>query len=206
MAKQPSPLLGFWGRQLLLVCVVIALAMVIIFLYESYQGRPVPDGGLGKRSIQSGLTNFYREYRNTFDDQTAEAPSDFVLEVTPSNIPLAQRLNSMSQNVKAVPPNWQGTHTQRSFRPGASLREAMTIYAKQEGVRLVWDLEQDFVVKHQFQTEGTLASALVEMSTAIDSNFEKRIMVYRCPEARALVITTQQSEALDEQCQRLRSR
>lgn len=206
MLKQEYPALGFWLRQLILIIVVVAVAITILVLHERYKARPVPEGGKREQSIQSGLSDFYREYRNTFNELTLEEPSDFVLDVQLSDVPLEERLQSVSQNAKSVPSNWVGTYKNRSFRPGASLREAMTEYAKQDGVRLIWDLNQDFVVKHMFQMEGTVADALVAMGKAIDSNFEKSVIAYLCPDARTLVITTQQSETLDQQCQRLRSR
>jgi hypothetical protein len=196
----------YWLKQLGLVLVVVVLAVIILILHEEYTTRPLPEGAPQERSIQRGLSDFYREYRNTFNELTLEKMSDFVLDVQVSSTPLEQRLEKISLGAKPVENNWVGTYKNRSFRPGSSLREAMTEFAKQDGVRLVWDLNQDFVVKHPFQMEGVITDALAKMSKSIDANFEQEVVAYLCPKARALVITTEQSDALMQQCQRLRSR
>jgi len=206
MSRSQYPSMMYWLKQLGLVLVVVVLAVIILILHEEYTTRPLPEGAPQERSIQRGLSDFYREYRNTFNELTLEKMSDFVLDVQVSSTPLEQRLEKISLGAKPVENNWVGTYKNRSFRPGSSLREAMTEFAKQDGVRLVWDLNQDFVVKHPFQMEGVITDALAKMSKSIDANFEQEVVAYLCPKARALVITTEQSDALMQQCQRLRSR
>lgn len=206
MSNSQYPSMMFWLKQLGLVLVVVALALIILFLHEKYRMGPLPEGAPQERSVQKGLSEFYREYRNTFNELTVEQMSDFVLDVQVASTPLEQRLESISRGSKPVDTNWSGTYKNRSFRPGSSLREAMTEFAKQEGMRLIWDLNQDFIVKYLFQTEGSITEAIANMSKAIDANFEQEVVAYLCPKARALVITTEQSDTLLQQCQRLRSR
>lgn len=65
---------------------------------------------------------------------------------------------------------------------------------------MIWDLEQDFVIKHQFQMDTTIALALKQIATAVDSNFAGDVRGYVCPKERSLVVTANQTEYLDSHC------
>jgi hypothetical protein len=53
-------------------------------------------------------------------------------------------------------------------------------YAQQEGVKLIWDLNQDFIIRHRFLSENSLLGALDEVASAIDANFIPKVNVYFC--------------------------
>ena len=71
-------------------------------------------------------------------------------------------------------------------------------------MQVIWNLEQDFVIKYQFQLENTVAGSLANIANAIDSNFEGKVRVYMCPNQRSLIVTATETEFLTENCQTVR--
>ena len=131
--------------------------------------------------------------------------ADMVLDVTPSEQSLDDRLQSMSSALKPVDSRWEGEYKFRTFRAGNTLREAISSYAEQEGMQVIWDLNQDFVIKHQFQMDNTVAGSLAKIASAIDSNFEGKVATFMCPKQRSLVVTEKVTEYLSTQCSRVGS-
>ena len=71
-------------------------------------------------------------------------------------------------------------------------------------MQLIWNLEQDFVIKHQFQLDNTVAGSLAKIASAIDSSFEGEVTAYLCAEQRSLVVTAEETDFLKNQCRRVR--
>lgn len=200
MSKKGFSSTKFWVTQLSLAFVVIALAAVVIFLRQENRNTPQPEGAPEKRSISSGLSEFYREFRMSSTDPISEKTGDFTLSVPDTGETIEQRLQSMSSDLKPVSSGWVGEHKFRTFQAGNTLRSAISLYAQQEGMQVVWDLNEDFVVKHQFQMDDTIVGSLADIAKAIDSNFEGDVKAYFCPNQRSLVITTSDSDFIQAEC------
>ena len=109
----------------------------------------------------------------------------------------------MSSELKPAEGRWVGEYKFRTFKAGNTLREAISSYAEQEGMQVIWDLNQDFVIKHQFQMDNTIAGSLAKIASAIDSNFEGKVATFVCPKQRSLVVTETVTEYLTENCSRV---
>ena len=88
----------------------------------------------------------------------------------------------------------------RSFKAGNTLREAITRYAEQEGMQVIWDLDQDFIIKYQFQMDNTIVGSLSAIASAIDANFEAEVGTFVCPDQRTLVVTAEITPFLKNNC------
>jgi hypothetical protein len=106
----------------------------------------------------------------------------------------------MSSLNTTVDTSWTGEQKFRTFKEGSTLREAISTFAQAEGMQLIWNLEQDFIIKHQFQLDNTVAGSLAKIASAIDSSFEGEVNAYLCPEQRSLVVTAEETEFLSTRC------
>ena len=204
MNKKPTSTL-FWAKHLGLALAVIIVAGIVILLQMNMTSAPTPVDAPEERSVAKGLSDFYREFRMTANQSERSEGADMVLDVTPSEQSLDDRLQSMSSALKPVDSRWEGEYKFRTFRAGNTLREAISSYAEQEGMQVIWDLNQDFVIKHQFQMDNTVAGSLAKIASAIDSNFEGKVATFMCPKQRSLVVTEKVTEYLSTQCSRVGS-
>ena len=204
MNKKPTSTL-FWAKHLGLALAVIIVAGIVIHLQMNMTSAPTPVDAPEERSVAKGLSDFYREFRMTANEPERSEGADMVLDLTPSEQSLDDRLQSMSSALKPVDSRWEGEYKYRTFRAGNTLREAISSYAEQEGMQVIWDLNQDFVIKHQFQMDNTVAGSLAKIASAIDSNFEGKVATFMCPKQRSLVVTEKVTEYLSTQCSRVGS-
>ena len=204
MNKKPTSTL-FWAKHLGLALAVIIVAGIVIHLQMNMPSAPKPVDAPEERSVAKGLSDFYREFRMTASEPERSEGADMVLDLTPSEQSLDDRLQSMSSALKPVDGRWEGEYKYRTFRAGNTLREAISSYAEQEGMQVIWDLNQDFVIKHQFQMDNTVAGSLAKIASAIDSNFEGKVATFVCPKQRSLVVTEKVTEYLSTQCSRVGS-
>jgi hypothetical protein len=109
-------------------------------------------------------------------------------------------LQKMESLEKPVSGRWVGEHKHRTFKAGSTLRSAITDYAQSEGMQVIWELDQDFIVKHPFQLDDSIFGSLKMIAKAIDANFNGEVKAYMCPRQRSLVITSKSSEYLEKQC------
>lgn len=190
----------FWVKHVFLAMAVIAIAVFVIILQHNNATAPIPEGGTGAKSISQNVSDFYAEYRLTSRHPQEENIGDFVKVVKNSDKPLAQRLKKMESLQKPLAPNWAGEHKHRSFKAGTTLRDAITDYAQSEGIQLIWELDRDFIVKHDFQIDNSVIGSLSTIAGAIDSNFHGTVRAYICSKQRSLVITNKKSVFLQDNC------
>ena len=204
MNKKPTSTL-FWVKHLGLALAVIIVAGIVIHLQMNMASAPKPVDAPEERSVAKGLSDFYRDFRMSPAEPEKSEGADMVLDLSPSDESLDERLKSMSSALKPVDDTWEGEYKYRTFRAGNTLREAISSYAEQEGMQVIWDLNQDFVIKHQFQMDNTVAGSLAKIASAIDSNFEGKVATFMCPKQRSLVVTEKVTEYLSTQCSRVGS-
>ncbi len=200
MKKKQFSRAKFWLAQFGFIGIVVAVAATIILMKYEYNAAPVPEGAPEKRSVETGLENFYREFRQSSSELIKDPVNDFTLEVASDGTPIDTKLKSMSSNYNSVDKRWVGEHKFRSFNAGSTLRTILSDYAAQEGMQVVWDLDEDFVIKHQFQTDSTIVGALADVAKAIDNNFDGTVRGYFCPKQRSLVVTTVESDFIRREC------
>jgi hypothetical protein len=190
----------FWAKHLGLAAILIIIATVVLMLQSTNESAPIPEGASGPKSLSENMTDFYAEYRLSSRHPREEGIGDFVMEVNPSDQPLNERLQKMESLQKPVSDRWAGEHKHRSFKAGSTLRGAITDYAQSEGMQVIWELDQDFIVKHQFQMDNSILGSLRMIASAIDSNFDGQVRAYFCPKQRSLVITAKETDYLKQNC------
>jgi phage-related protein len=75
-------------------------------------------------------------------------------------------------------------------------------YAEQEGMQLIWDLNQDFIIRHRFLSENSLVATLDEIAGAIDANFIPQVNVYFCNKKRTIVIAENAGTYVIDNCKK----
>ena len=187
----------FWLKHIMLVLIIIAAAGILLLMQQSNKLAVRPEGDSGKKNISSNLSKFYADYRRPQKKDLG----DFVRAVKNSDEPLNERLQKMESLQKPVLDKWVGEHKHRTFKAGSTLRSAITNYAQSEGMQVIWELDQDFIVKHPFQLDDSILGSLKMIAKTIDANFDGEVKAYMCPRQRSLVITSKPSEYLDKQCE-----
>ncbi|MFT5676366.1 MAG: hypothetical protein ACI808_002307 [Paraglaciecola sp.] len=195
----------FWAKHLGLAMILIVMAAVVLILQNSNDSELIPEGASGPKSLSQNMTDFYAEYRLSSRHPREEGIGDFVMEVNPSEKPLHERLKKMESLQKPMSDRWEGENKHRSFKAGSTLRDAITDYAQSEGMQVIWELDQDFIVKHQFQMDNSILGSLRMIASAIDGNFDGQVRAYFCPKQRSLVITANETEYLKQNCTEARS-
>ena len=84
--KKSSSGAFFWVKHVLLALVLIILAVVLIHLQQVNLSAPKPEGAPAHRNINTGLSDFYRDYRRSASPLRRDM-DDFVL---PVNVPLLE--------------------------------------------------------------------------------------------------------------------
>jgi hypothetical protein len=156
--------------------------------------------GEGPKTIEDSMSNFYSDYKLTSRDPLKEELGDFVLPVTTPSEPLTNRLKKMERLQKATSGRWVGEHKHRSFKSGSTLRSVITDYAELEGMQVIWELDQDFIIKETFQLDDSILGSLRMIANAIDANFDGEVKAYMCPKQRSLVITEKATDYLTKYC------
>lgn len=205
MAKKSNSQFSLWYRHISLALALIVIAAVVIVIQGRFDSKPVPEGGEKSKSLSKGMTDFYTAYRLSSSKPFENNLGDFVIDVNKPDEPLSKRLQKMESIQKPVSKRWQGAYKYRSFRAGNTLREAITNYAQSEGMQLIWELDQDFIVKHPFQLQDSVVGSLKKIAMAIDSNFDGEVRAFFCPKQRSLVITNGSTTYLRKHCSEARS-
>ena len=194
----------FWMKHVMLAILILVIGGIVLYLQSTRVSTVRPEGE-GPRSIAENMSNFYADYRDTSKNPHKEEMSDFVLPVKTPQEPLTARLRKMERIDKPASGRWVGEHKHRSFKSGSTLRGAITDYAQSEGMQLIWELEQDFIIKHTFQLDDSILGSLRQIASAIDANFDGDVKAYMCPKQRSLVITEKASPYLTKYCALARS-
>lgn len=205
MAK--TNMTAFWLKRIGIMLVVIA-GTIAFLLYV-----PVPasvssqsNGDEGQSSsVAASVTRFYAEFRMSSRDPIKERYGDYVIVLDEAERSIGQRINRITE--KNYPPlqEWQGELKERPFSSGSTLRTEATKFVSQAGYTLVWDLNQDFIVRNRYVADGTVVDMLEEIAGAVDANFDRPIAVYFCFKKRAMVISDKQHKYFDNQCEKSKS-
>lgn len=191
----------FWVKHIGLALALIIIAGIVISLQDRASNAPRPAGAKEKTDISKSMTSFYSEYRLSSNKPHKDDLGDFVMKLNNADqAPLNDRLEAMESNQKPVSGRWVGEHKYRTFIAGTTLREAISSYAQEEGMQVIWELNQDFIVKSQFQMDDTIVGSLHTIAKTVDSNFDGLVQAYVCPRTRSLVITTEETAYLTTHC------
>ncbi|MCY7295570.1 TcpQ domain-containing protein [Alteromonas sp. a30] len=191
----------FWARHIGLAAVLIIVAVVVISMQRSRDNEPQAADPSKPKEISANVSDFYSEYRQSSTKPIEEETSDFVMQLNDTDDqPLGARLKDMESTQTPVTGRWVGEHKFRTFEAGSTLRESITNFAQREGMQVIWELDQDFIVKDHFQMDDTIVGSLHKIARTVDSNFDGTVRAYICPRNRSLVITEKESDYLKTYC------
>ncbi|MDF2180039.1 toxin co-regulated pilus biosynthesis Q family protein [Aliiglaciecola sp. CAU 1673] len=200
MSKRPPSKNMFWARHIGLALAIIVAAIIVINLEQLQDALPMPKKSTEpKKNPAKGLSDFYAQYRSPTNEVGGDS-NDFVVDLNTDDASLNERLQSMESLQKPASGRWVGEHKYRTFKAGSTLREMVAEYAQREGMQLIWELDQDFVVKSNFQVEDTIVGTVNQVARAIDSNFNGTVEAFFCPKQRTLVVTNNPTDYLRKNC------
>ena len=201
MANKKAP--TFWLQHLILVIIVL-VGGVFVLLYKSDPTAPSVQSDApaseGKNNIEENLARFYEEFSFSSKDPIKERYGDFVVALDVPNESQTEQLVAIVSAEQPPEQNWVGDNKFRSFAEGTTIRTESMKYAEQEGMQLIWDLNQDFIIRHRFLSENSLLGTLEEVASAIDANFIPQVNVYFCHKKGTIVITENAGTYVEENC------
>lgn len=198
----------FWLTRIIIILAVIAGAIAFLMNNpESGQTIETTKGeGKSDASISESVSDFYEEFSHTSRDPIKEQFGEDTIMLKENNEkPVGDAIERASKNTYEPTNNWQGAFKERAFAAQSTIMQEATNHISKEGFNLVWDLDQDYVVRHRYKSTNTLTGMLEEIAGAIDSNFNQPIMIYYCSKKRALVITVRESKYLHVNCEKITS-
>jgi hypothetical protein len=193
----------FWIKHLILAAVVIAAAIFVLRYNPETSDQSIQTSGQDsedRASIAENVTSFYQEFRMSSRDPIKEQYGDFVLPLEMPEETQTEQLVAITSVERPPEASWEGEFKFRSFAKDTTIRVEAMKYAEQEGMQLIWDLNQDFIIRQRFLTESTLLGSLQEISGAIDANFIPKVDIYFCNKKRAIVITDEAGSYVLENC------
>ena len=195
----------FWIKHVLLAAVVLAAAIFVLRYNPENPDQSIQSSGQGSQSrenISDNLSSFYQEFRSTSKDPIREQYGDYVLPLEAPEGDQSERLVAITSVEQPPSADWEGEFKFRSFAQGTTIRIEALKYAEQEGVNLIWDLDQDFIIRHRFLTENSLVGSLDEVAGAIDANFVPEVNVYFCSKKNTIVIAEKAGPYVLENCKK----
>ncbi len=182
-----------------MLAVVLAAVLFLIFNPEPGNQTTATESSSSGNAVADNVSRFYSEFRASSRDPIKEKFGDFVVPLDKDDTPIDELLSKSSKTTnKDV--DWQGDFKQRAFPQGSTLMNESMSYFEQEGLRLVWHLDQDFIVKNRFISENTLVGMLEEVAQAIDANFLLDVQIYYCEAQATMVITDKLESYLIDNC------
>ncbi|MFC3120853.1 TcpQ domain-containing protein [Agaribacter flavus] len=193
----------FWLKRILVMLAVIAGAVAFL-IFKPEENTASSDTSVSKpksNSLQESVSRFYSEFRLSSRDPIKEKYGDYVVPIEKSSAPIEAQIQAVTKVNFPPLDNWEGDYKQRAFGEGSTLKAEAEQHAINNGMTLIWDLDQDFVIKKRFVSENSVAGMLYEIAGAIDANFPADLKVYFCGKKRTLVITDNVTEYLQVNCQ-----
>lgn len=197
--------LNFWIKPILVIVAVIigTIAFLSYVPQEGPSGEVASDKAKERSSsgVSEGMSRFYSEFRQSSPDPIEAAYGEYTILLKDNNNKALGDAILDSTNRNFLPlDDFNGEFKQRAFASDSTLMTEASAHAEKEGFNLVWDLNQDFIIRKRFISDNTLVGMLEEISGAVDSHFQNDINIYYCFKKRALVITERKSEFLRLNC------
>jgi hypothetical protein len=194
----------FWLSRILVMLAVIGCAIAfLMYVPDPSSGTNADGQKKASKSVSESVSDFYAEFRQTSRDPIKEQfGEDTIILDDQNEAEVGNAIEQVSATNFEPIDNWQGDFKERAFAAQSTLMTEARAHIAKEGFNLVWDLEQDFVIRSRYQSNTTLVGMLEEIAGAVDSNFNQPIIVYYCYKKRALVITVRESTYLNVNCER----
>ncbi|MBF7072140.1 TcpQ domain-containing protein [Glaciecola sp. MH2013] len=195
----------FWLKHALLALVVLLAALFVLRYNPEESQQSIKSSGQDsdtRETIEDNVSRFYQEFRMSSRDPIKEQFGDYVVPLEVNELSQTEQLADMPTPTKIPSENWQGELKYRAFAKGNTIMVEAIKYAEEEGMTLMWDLNQDFIIRQRFLTENTFLGSLNDVAGAIDANFIPKVDVYFCNRKRTVIITEQADSFVMENCKK----
>lgn len=191
--------MGFWIKHLAVAVVLMMLAGYLILNEGALLGSSGDNDAEATKRKPTSFAAAYERFRKAIY-ANAEEENKYVIKLDDQHLPIEQELEERHGRIEPMPRKWKGEVRDRRFRPGESLKTNLEKFADEEGLTLLWRLDQDYKIKHYFQVDSTFVNTLYKTAKAIDSDYELRVVAYFCPSERAAVIALEPAPYLTKFC------
>lgn len=192
----------FWVKHIILALIVIAAAIFVLRYNPENVDSASQQDTASKENIEDNLASFYQEFRLSSKDPIQEQYGDFVIALEAPESNQSDRLLAITSVEQPLSESWEGEFKFRSFAKDTTIRTEALKYAEEEGVTLIWDLNQDFIIRQRFLTENSLVGSLDEVAGAIDANFIPEVNVYFCNKKNTIVVAEKAGPYVLENCKK----
>ena len=194
MAKQSN--LKFWLIYIVIIVVVVGVALTLLAVRKN---NPPPKEA---KSIERNFSDFYRRVRNQTGKPELNNNNQYVIKLSAPVETVDERLQNI-ETVRVGNSSIQGSAKNRVFAQNKSLRDTLKEYAQQEDILLLWDLDQDLLIKSNFQVSDTVAGTLRLVTSTIRQNFQDEIYALECPTKRTMVVTANKTNFIEKYCTKI---
>ena len=194
MAKQSN--LKFWLIYIVIIVVVVGVALTLLAVRKN---NPPPKEA---KSIERNFSDFYRRVRNQTGKPELNNNNQYVIKLSAPVETVDERLQNI-ETVRVGNSSTQGSAKNRVFAQDKSLRDTLKEYAQQEDILLLWDLDQDLLIKSNFQVSDTVAGTLRLVTSTIRQNFPDEIYALECPTKRTMVVTANKTNFIEKYCTKI---
>lgn len=191
MAKQSN--LKFWLVYIVIIVVVVGVALTLLAVRKN---NPPPKEA---KSIERNFSDFYRRVRNQTGQPELNQNNQYIVKLSAPVETVDERLQTIA-TVRVGNSATQGSAKNRVFAQNNSLRDTLQEYAQQEDILLLWDLDQDLLIKSNFQVSDTVAGTLRLVTSTIRQNFPDEIYALECPSKRTMVVTANKTQFIEKYC------
>ena len=191
MAKQSN--LKFWLVYIVIIVVVVGVALTLLAVRKN---NPPPKEA---KSIERNFSDFYRRVRNQTGQPELNQNNQYIVKLSAPVETVDERLQTIA-TVRVGNTATQGSAKNRVFAQNNSLRDTLQEYAQQEDILLLWDLDQDLLIKSNFQVSDTVAGTLRLVTSTIRQNFPDEIYALECPSKRTMVVTANKTQFIEKYC------
>jgi hypothetical protein len=153
-----------------------------------------------------GLSNFYAKvYGDNIGESGPKIRNNIIYLPDPQGN-LIEILKARELEVRPFKTNWQGTTSSRAFRKGQTLYQKLVGYAKQDGLKIIWWLNKDFIIKDPFRIEKNILKTAYQIGNAVSGHFPEGISSYFCYRQRTVVFVNEAPKYLTDECLLLKTK
>ncbi|NVK25635.1 MAG: TcpQ domain-containing protein [Gammaproteobacteria bacterium] len=185
------------GYILKIIIPIILVLVVLGVLFWTIGGDP--SGKKTTHQMADGVAKFYATFRSSFmpgDEQL----DDYIIKMPENDKSVTRQLQERGATVTPQDQNWTGEVKRRRFKENDTLRNAIKTYGESEGVELIWDLKYDYIIKHHFQEQSSYTQLVELVTKTVNNDYDGKVRSYFCPQERAVVVTAEEIEYLQQFC------
>lgn len=170
---------------------------------EIAKAKPLEQSRETKNKAAEGLSSFYASLNPDMKNGPIIRENVVYLSQPAGNI--NHVLEDRIKTVKGISSNWRGRVEPRRFSKGDTLYKKLNDYAEEAGVGLLWWLDKDFIIKSPFRVNKSVIQTAYVVGKSISGHYPEGVNTYFCNRHRTIVITTNPTHYVIENCQLVRS-